>query len=117
MFPAMRHLAVLLALVACQRAEDKEQKSLEVAKTTTATGSGSAAIARPRTDQVAPPFDLKAPPADATKTASGLIYKKITSKDDGAAPKRNDTVLVLYTGWHQSTGETFVSNKSRGQPW
>jgi FKBP-type peptidyl-prolyl cis-trans isomerase len=117
MFPAMRRLAVLLALVACQKANHDDQKSLEAAKTTTATGSGNAAAARPRTEQIAPPFDLKTPPADATKLPSGLIYKKMTTKDDGAVPKRNDTVLVLYTGWHQSTGETFVSNKARGQPW
>src|SRR5258706_5970194 len=119
MVPAMRRLAVLFALVACQKADDTtDQKTVDVtAKTTTNTGSGSAAMARPRTEQVQPPFDLKAPPADSTKTASGLVYKKLTSKDEGAPPKRNDTVLVLYTGWHQTSGETFVSNKSRGQPW
>ena len=28
------------------------------------------------------------------------------------APKRNDTVMIKYTGWRQGSGETFFSNKS-----
>ncbi len=80
-------------------------------------GSGSATAGqRPKTEQIAPPLDIKTPPADATKTTSGLIYKKLVANEAGAAPKRNDTVLINYTGWRQSTGETFFSNKSRGQP-
>ena len=53
--------------------------------------------------------------SDATKTASGLIYKKLVTSDAGAAPKRNDTVVINYTEWKQSTGETFYTTKSRGQ--
>jgi FKBP-type peptidyl-prolyl cis-trans isomerase len=75
-------------------------------------------MGRPKTEQIPPPagVDLKNPPADATKTASGLIYKVITANPTGAAPKKNDTVMINYTGWRQSSGETFFSNKARGQP-
>jgi peptidylprolyl isomerase len=63
-----------------------------------------------------PPLDLKAPPDDASKTASGLAYKKLTVRDTGAQPKRSDTVLVHYTGWRQRTGETFFTTKGISQP-
>jgi len=67
-------------------------------------------------EQVTPPFDIKTPPSDATRTPSGLIYKKLVTKDAGAQPRRNDTVLINYTGWRQTSGETFFSNRGRGQP-
>ncbi|HEU4728712.1 MAG TPA: FKBP-type peptidyl-prolyl cis-trans isomerase [Kofleriaceae bacterium] len=73
-------------------------------------------MARPRGEQVTPPVPLQAPPGDATKTASGLIYKKLSTNEAGAQPGRNDTVLINYTGWRQSTGETFFTNRGRGQP-
>ena len=115
MFTRMRGLVVvlsLLALASCQKAEDKKSGKPGLA----ATGSGSPVIQRPKPDQVAPPVDLKNPPTDAVKTASGLIYKKLVTADQAPAPKRNDTVMINYTGWKQSTGETFFSNKTRGQP-
>ena len=79
-------------------------------------GSGSRAKFKSRGEQVPPPVSLQAPPADATKTASGLIYKKLTANDAGDQPKRNDTVLINYTGWRQSSGETFFTNRGRGKP-
>ena len=113
----MRVSSILLAsvlVVSCQKAATENKKSDEPVKM---TGSGSGAgIQRPKTEQVPPPFDIKTPPADAVKTASGLVYKKLVTNDAGAAPKRNDTVMINYTGWHQSTGETFFTNRTRGQP-
>jgi FKBP-type peptidyl-prolyl cis-trans isomerase len=105
---------VLVFVFACQKADSGTDQ--------TPTGSGSGgvtkAISPPKqhVEQVAPPFDLKTPPADAVKTASGLIYKKLVTKDSGAAPLKNDTVLINYTGWKQSNGETFYTNRSKGQP-
>jgi hypothetical protein len=64
---------------------------------------------RPLIQQVPPPLDLKEPPKDATKTASGLIYKKLAARDTGEVAKRSDTVMVRYTGWRQSTGQTFFT--------
>ena len=59
--------------------------------------------------QVTPPIDIKAPPEDATKTASGLAVKMLRARDTGAQAKRGDTVRVHYTGWRQRTGETFFT--------
>ena len=77
----------------------------------------NASKAAPRLiEQVPPPLDLKTPPADAAKTASGLIYKTLVANAAGAQPKRNETALIQYTGWRQRTGETFFTTKGRGQP-
>ena len=65
--------------------------------------------AKPLIQQVPPPLDLKEPPKDATKTASGLVYTKLVARNAGEPAKRNDTVMVRYTGWRQSTGETFFT--------
>ncbi|MDB4958732.1 MAG: peptidylprolyl isomerase FKBP-type [Myxococcales bacterium] len=103
----------VLVLASCQKAEEKKPAPELTPKQ---AGSGAGISQRPKPDQVAPPVDLKNPPTDAVKTASGLIYKKLVANDAGTAPKRNDTVMINYTGWKQSTGETFFSNKTRGQP-
>ena len=120
MFTRMRGFVALftvLTFASCQKAEQRKHLDSEttdpVQKT---TGSAGAMVQRTKPDQVAPPLDLKNPPADAVKTASGLIYKKLVTNEAGPAPKRNDTVMINYTGWKQSTGETFFSNKARGQP-
>jgi FKBP-type peptidyl-prolyl cis-trans isomerase len=104
--------------IACKRPSDEPSP---------ATGSGGVATGsgkpRSRGEQVVPPLPLQPPPADAIKTASGLIYKKLDdkakkpdAKDPGPLAKRNDTVLINYTGWRQASGETFFSNRGRGQP-
>ena len=66
--------------------------------------------------QILPPLDLRTPPADATKTASGLIYKRLGAGTAGAQPRSEDTVLVRYTGWRQRSGETFFTTQGRAQP-
>ena len=100
-------LIACLLFAACKKEEHSSDQTVEAR-----TGSGSAAQTRARSEQVAPPFDLKTPPGDAVKTASGLVYKKITINEAGAQPKRNDTVIVNFTGWNPVTGETFYTNKS-----
>jgi peptidylprolyl isomerase len=62
----------------------------------------------------APP-DVKAPPADAKKTASGLAYKVIKDGVGGRHPKASSTVTVNYTGW-TTDGKMFDSSVTRGQP-
>jgi hypothetical protein len=66
--------------------------------------------------QVMPPIDIKTPPEDATKTASGLAVKKLTAREAGTQARRGDTVMVHYTGWRQRTGETFFTTTGIGQP-
>ena len=67
-------------------------------------------------EQIAPPLDLRTPPDDATRSASGLVYKKLVANGRGAQPTRGDTALLQYTGWRQNTGETFFTTRGRSQP-
>jgi peptidylprolyl isomerase len=63
---------------------------------------------------VAPP-DVAAPPADATKTASGLAYKVLRPGTGTEHPKKRGTVVVHYTGW-TIDGQRIDSSILRGQP-
>ena len=61
-----------------------------------------------------PPADLKAPPADAQKTASGLAYKIIEpGKSERGEPW--DAVKINYTGW-TSEGKMFDSTIPKARP-
>ena len=62
----------------------------------------------------AAPPDVKAPPADATRTASGLAYKILSGEGDGTTPGPTDKVTVHYTGW-MTNGQMFDSSMARGQ--
>jgi FKBP-type peptidyl-prolyl cis-trans isomerase len=75
-----------------------------------------AAQAAPRgVPQIKPPLDVQKPPDDATRTASGLVYKTLVGAA-GARPLADDAVLIRYTGWRQRSGETFFTTEARGQP-
>jgi peptidylprolyl isomerase len=62
-----------------------------------------------------PPADVKAPPADAKKTASGLAYKVLQQGVGGRHPKTSNQVTVHYTGW-TTDGKMFDSSVVKGQP-
>lgn len=119
----MRGITLLFFSLGCFACTgSSEDKPANNASSTVATvGSGSAAASgssapRPRSEQVTPPVDVKTPPADATRTASGLVYKKLVANDAGTPIRRNDTVQINYTGWRQRTGETFFTNRGRDNP-
>jgi hypothetical protein len=80
------------------------------------TPAATAPVPKRGAPQIPPPLDLRTPPADATKTASGLIYQRLGAGTAGARPRSEDTVLVRYTGWRQRTGETFFTTQGRAQP-
>ncbi|HJQ37200.1 MAG TPA: FKBP-type peptidyl-prolyl cis-trans isomerase [Thermoanaerobaculia bacterium] len=61
------------------------------------------------------PADVAAPPADATKTESGLAYKVLRAGSGEKHPSRNSTVVVHYTGW-QTDGRMIDSSVMRGTP-
>jgi peptidylprolyl isomerase len=61
------------------------------------------------------PADVKAPPADAKKTPSGLAYKVLQQGIGGRHPRSNSEVTVHYTGW-TTDGKMFDSSIVRGQP-
>jgi FKBP-type peptidyl-prolyl cis-trans isomerase len=102
-------IPVFWGALACSRAAD-DTSSSTASPWATGAGTGSAA---PPGLHVAPPVnvDLKLPPPDTVKTASGLLYKKLVASATGAQPRRNDTVMIKFTAWHQSTGEAFFSNR------
>jgi len=62
-----------------------------------------------------PPADVKAPPADAKKTASGLSYKVLREGTGGRHPRVGGSVTVHYTGW-TTDGKMFDSSVVRGEP-
>lgn len=64
---------------------------------------------------IPPPPDVAAPPADATKTPSGLATKVLTPGSGTDHPAKDDLVLVDYTGW-KTDGTMFDSSVSRGKP-
>jgi peptidylprolyl isomerase len=61
------------------------------------------------------PSDVKAPPSDAKKTASGLAYKVLKEGTGGRHPKAADKVTVHYTGW-TTDGKMFDSSVVKSQP-
>jgi peptidylprolyl isomerase len=62
----------------------------------------------------APP-DVKAAPADARRTASGLAYKVLKPGVGGRHPRPSSQVTVHYTGW-TTDGKMFDSSVVRGKP-
>lgn len=61
------------------------------------------------------PADVKAAPADAKKTASGLAYKVLTKGKGTKHPAATDRVSVHYSGWTPD-GKMFDSSVMRGEP-
>ncbi len=61
------------------------------------------------------PSDVKAPPADAEKTASGLASKVLKAGEGDTKPAAADTVTVHYSGW-TTDGKMFDSSVKRGSP-
>lgn len=64
---------------------------------------------------IPPPPDVAAPPADATRTASGIAWIVIKPGTGTIHPTPTSTVRVHYTGW-QPNGEMFDSSVLRGEP-
>lgn len=64
---------------------------------------------------IPPPPDVAAPPANATKTASGIAWIIVKPGTGTIHPKPTSTVKVHYTGW-KTNGEMFDSSVQRGQP-
>jgi len=77
------------------------------------TGAATMAMAQGKT--IPPPDDVKAAPADAKKTSSGLAYKVITPGKGKAHPTATSEVTVHYTGW-TTDGKMFDSSVTRGEP-
>jgi peptidylprolyl isomerase len=68
-----------------------------------------------RPSPLIPPPDVKGPPADARRTASGLSYKVLRPGKGTRHPSSFDMVVVHYTGW-TTDGKMFDSSIPRGMP-
>src|SRR4051812_22713141 len=62
-----------------------------------------------------PPPDVAAPPATATKTASGISWLIVKPGTGTIHPRPTSTVKVNYTGW-KTNGEMFDSSVMSGKP-
>ena len=62
-----------------------------------------------------PPRDVDHPPADATRTISGLVYKVLKTGAGTRRPSPRSLVTVHYTGW-TTDGEMFDSSVARRTP-
>ena len=65
-------------------------------------------------ESIPPPPDVKAPPAKAAKTPSGLASLVIKPGTGKARPGPTDEVTVHYTGW-TTDGKMFDSSVARGE--
>jgi peptidylprolyl isomerase len=68
-----------------------------------------------RASPLIPPSDVKAPPDDAKRTASGLAYKVLRPGTGTTNPRGWSRVTVHYTGW-TTDGKMFDSSLTRGMP-
>jgi FKBP-type peptidyl-prolyl cis-trans isomerase len=97
---------------------EQTSKPVETAAPTACATCGqvpSSAPAPAAKNDIPAPADVAAPPADAAKTASGLVTKVLTPGTGKDHPGAQDQVKVHYTGWTKS-GKMFDSSVSRGEP-
>jgi peptidylprolyl isomerase len=82
------------------------------------SSTGLDARQQPPASKAAPlpaPPDVAAPPADATKTASGLAFKVLQPGKGDKHPEASELITVHYTGW-TTDGKMFDSSHGRGKP-
>jgi peptidylprolyl isomerase len=68
-----------------------------------------------RPSPLIPPPDVKGPPADAKRTASGLAYKVLRAGKGTRSPSPFSQVSAHYTGW-TTDGRMFDSSVPTGMP-
>jgi peptidylprolyl isomerase len=68
-----------------------------------------------RPSPLTPPADVKGPPKDAKRTATGLAYVVLRPGTGARHPNRFGRVTVHYTGW-TTEGRMFDSSVTKGTP-
>ena len=68
-----------------------------------------------RSSPLVPPPDVKGPPDDAKRTATGIAYKVLRAGKGARNPTRFGRVTVHYTGW-TTDGRMFDSSVTKGTP-
>ena len=90
-------------------------KSLTALLVTAAVGVSLAAQQPPAFKPIPAPANVEKPPADATKTASGLASIVLQAGTGTAKAGPTDLVTVHYTGW-TTDGTMFDSSYARSAP-
>jgi len=108
-FFALLSVSVFLGLAGCRRSRNE---SSEQSPSHEQAPSPSRTV--PRREENVPP-DVKAPPPDAERTASGLASKVLTPGKGDEKPGIADSVDVHYTGW-TTDGRKFDSSVDSGMP-
>jgi peptidylprolyl isomerase len=111
-------LAFALFAAACNNpppSQDAPATSSSAARATPPAAASSAQKPQPKPGDLPAPDDVATPPADAQKTASGLVSKVLLAPTGKQKPGANDRVKVSYTGWTKD-GIMFDSSVVRGQP-
>ena len=106
------------SIAGCAKKGDGSAPSPSASASSSASAALAAAMSahqRPEPPQIPAPDDVAAAPADAQKTASGLMTKVESPGTGTVHPGPNDKVVVNYTGWTKD-GKTFDSSVPRGQP-
>jgi FKBP-type peptidyl-prolyl cis-trans isomerase len=103
------------ALVACAKKTDGTSPDASASPSALASSPPVPMMQPPPPPQVPAPADVAAAPADAQKTASGLVTKVEAQGTGTVHPSPKDKVTVNYTGWTKD-GKTFDSSIPRGQP-
>ncbi|MEO8660252.1 MAG: FKBP-type peptidyl-prolyl cis-trans isomerase [Bryobacteraceae bacterium] len=62
-----------------------------------------------------PPADMLAPPADATRLPSGVVYRVLRSSGGASHPTEKSRVTVQYSCW-TSAGRLFETTAMEGRP-
>jgi FKBP-type peptidyl-prolyl cis-trans isomerase len=86
-----------------------------VALLTALIAAGTNCGGAPPSGGMPPPPDVSAPPADASRTTSGLAWRVIEPGTGTRHPRPADRVTVHYTGW-TTDGQLFDSSVIRGEP-
>jgi FKBP-type peptidyl-prolyl cis-trans isomerase len=107
-----RTLPTFLSLVAALAAASCKPHN---ASTSDAASRDAGASVAPVATGLPPPDDVAAPPADATKSATGLASKVLAAGTGTDHPAINDSVKVDYTGW-TTDGKMFDSSVAPKQP-
>lgn len=110
-------------LLGCsQNAKDEPKKADEMPPKQAASAKSEGTPETPKPSPVLAgaigtdaPSDVASPPTDATKTASGLAYKRLKAGTSGSSPTVDSQVEVHYSGW-TTDGKMFDSSVRRGQP-
>jgi FKBP-type peptidyl-prolyl cis-trans isomerase len=106
---------LVAALLAAACNSHKEAPKAPPPSAPSAPARPAAAPAAPEPGAIPAPPDVKAPPADAEKSAGGLASKVLTKGTGTEHPAATDSVQVHYTGW-QTDGKMFDSSVARHEP-